>query len=315
MTTARDRREIRLLDKLRNLGRAVSGYGSDGAVYPFRVEEFVQHLRGYGGLILAGAEQVPGIGNLAENLRSGFAVIAGGRASLDGTVPAADQAGDGQAQRILTDEMGRIWVTAWPVPPSTDPIVPQTVISRPSKGPILDYYGSPTAPIELPNSGSGDTIYCDNIEVTDANTVNVELYMYWRSELDAFTLLFNVGIGLESSGDGIYWSPISMVDRVELISPATLYRLDTGQTGLITPSTTGGYADATTTQNAPLLEDVLAALPAPISATTEPFVVQRAIRFRVDYELYVRLVLCPIYTEPSSGVVPGLAVRVNKATG
>jgi hypothetical protein len=94
-----------------------------------------------------------------------------------------------------------------------------------------------------------------------------------------------------------------------------MFRDDNGQTGGTALSTTGGFANAANTQNAIMKEDNVAMLAAPISATVTPFVVQRVYRFPVLFELYVRVVVEPIYTEPPDRTPPSLLIRVNKAAG
>lgn len=112
--TDRDNREALTSDK-RSKATLLAGVDSSGHVRVLNVEEvrFQGPAGGYDGLVLATHEQVQ------QLLRSGFTTLAGGRASADGTVPTADQAADGTAQRILVDEMGRLWVV--PLPP--DPVV------------------------------------------------------------------------------------------------------------------------------------------------------------------------------------------------
>lgn len=112
--TDRDNREAIALDK-RNKAVLLAGVDSSGHVRVANIEEvrFQGPGGGYDGLVLATHEQVQ------QLMRSGFTTLAGGRASADGTVPSADQAADGTAQRILVDEMGRIWV----VPVASPPVV------------------------------------------------------------------------------------------------------------------------------------------------------------------------------------------------
>lgn len=111
-TTTRDRRDLAQIKKLIGRGHPIGGIGSDGKVYPLRIEEFTGRARGYGGVLLAAHEQVPAFGQAGTELRSGFALVAGGRVSLDGTVPTGDQGAAGQAQRILVDADGKVWVVA-----------------------------------------------------------------------------------------------------------------------------------------------------------------------------------------------------------
>lgn len=184
------------------------------------------------------------------------------------------------------------------------------LIVRACKGPLLDYIASPTDPLLLGNTASGEAIYGDTIDVTDAQWLNVELFVFWDESGGAASESVNVGLGLEESGDGVYWSPIPVIDRVALVSPATNFRDDTG---LVVPSTTGGLATAATTQNATLPEDVPVLFATPISATTDPFVVQRSLSFYVPSRLYVRVVIVPTYSEPPDVIPPSIAVRVNKA--
>lgn len=181
---------------------------------------------------------------------------------------------------------------------------------RARKGPSLDYYGSPSAPVELSATGSGEAIYGDTLDVTDATWLHVEIMLFLQSDV-AETENANLAVGLETSQDGVYWSPLPVINRAGLIAPATMFRNDTGVSA--TPSTTGGYAAAATTQNAPLYEDLTPILPATLTTTGDPLVVQRAVPFNVAGALYVRVVLLPIYTEPPDRELPMLAVRVNKA--
>lgn len=181
---------------------------------------------------------------------------------------------------------------------------------RARKGPSLDYYGTPDAPIELSTTGSGDAIYGDTLDVSDATWLHVEIMFFLQSDV-AETENANLAVGLETSQDGVYWSPLPVINRASLISPATMFRNDTGVSA--TPSTTGGYAAAATTQNAPLYEDLTPILPATLTTTGDALVVQRALPFNVASALFVRVVFLPIYTEPPDRALPMLAARVNKA--
>jgi hypothetical protein len=123
----------------------------------------------------------------------------------------------------------------------------------------------------------------------------------------------NAAVGLEASMDGIYWFPIGVINRAAPIAPATMFRDDDGQAGASTPSATGGFADASTTQNAPMLEDMVSMLPATASVVATPFVVQRDYSFYVGNRMYVRVVVVAIYTEPPDFITPSLGITVMKA--
>lgn len=180
------------------------------------------------------------------------------------------------------------------------------------KGPSLDYIGSPSAPYEIGTTGSGDAIYGDTIDVSDCNYLHVEVFFLLPSEAGPVeTTAANLAVGLECSQDGVYWSPLPVINRAGALSPSTMYRNDNGQSA--TPSATGGYAAAATTQNAPLLEDMLAFLATPLTTSTADLVVQRAIPFYVGSALFVRVVFVPTYTEPPDTETPLLVCRVNKA--
>lgn len=210
------------------------------------------------------------------------------------------------------DSLGNALVTDPAYKAGQDPAggIGDALMVRTTVGPSLDYYGTPDAPIDM--AGSEEAIYGDTIDVTDADWLHVEVMFHLQSSGGAETENANLAVGLESSQDGVYWSPYTVVNRASLISPSTMFRNDTGQTAGA-PSATGGYAAAATTQNAPLLEDLTPILPAVLTTTGNPIVVQRAIPFNVASALYVRVVLVPIYTEPPDRSVPALCVRVNKA--
>lgn len=181
---------------------------------------------------------------------------------------------------------------------------------RARKGPSLDYYGTAAAPIELSTTGSGDAIYGDTLDVTDATWLHVEFSFFMPALGDAM----NVAVGLETSSDGVYWYPLPVINRASPITPSTMIRPDDGLVGALTPSTTGGYAlDPPTTQNAPMLEDMLAFLATPASLPGDIQVMQRAIPFNVASALYVRVVFVAIYAEPPDVEVPSVYIRVNKA--
>lgn len=184
---------------------------------------------------------------------------------------------------------------------------------RSNKGPKLDYYGSFTAPIQLGSTASGEAIYGDIIEVTDADWLDAHVALFFNEDGGAGTEGCNAAVGLEASQDGVYWFPIGVINRVAPISPATMFRDDDGQAGASTPSTTGGFADASTTQNAPMLEDLVPMLPAVASVVADPFVVQRDFSFYVGNRMYVRLVVVAIYSEPPDVVTPSLGITVMKA--
>lgn len=183
--------------------------------------------------------------------------------------------------------------------------------SRCRKGPSLDYIASPSAPLEIGATGSEEAIYGDTLDVTDADWLHVEAMFFLISGV-AETLAANLAVGLESSQDGINWTPYAVVNRAGAIVPATMFRNDSGQTAGL-PSPTGGYAAAVTTQNAPLLEDMLAFLATPLSTAGSSIVLPRVIPFSVVSALYVRVVCVPVFTEPPDHELPQLAVRVNKA--
>ena len=182
---------------------------------------------------------------------------------------------------------------------------------RATKGPQIDYLGSLSAMVTLGASASGVAIYGDIIDVTDTEYVFLGVQFRFNEDAGAFTVNANLAIGLESSGDGINWFPVSVIDRVNLIDPATMFRDDAGQT--TQQIADGGFADATTTQNAVFLEDMVAILPANATATTDPFVVSRAYRVLVPYEPYVRFVFSPIYDEPPDTAPPSIAAIYTKA--
>lgn len=150
---------------------------------------------------------------------------------------------------------------------------------RARKGPMLDYYGTADAPIELSTTGSGDAVYCDTLDVTDATLLHVEVSFF----MPALGQEMNLAVGLETSADGVYWYPLPVINRSAPISPTTMYRNDDGLVGALTPSTTGGYADVATTQNAPLLEDMVALLAANVTLPGDIQVIQRAIPFNVAF--------------------------------
>lgn len=312
--TDRDNREALSSDK-RAKALLLAGVDSSGHVRVVSIEEarFQGPGGGYDGLVLATHEQVQ------QLMRSGFATLVGGRASSNSTVPTTDQAEDAAAQRVLIDAMGRVWVHDPFYKAGQDPAgaIADGLSVRCRKGPSLDYIASPASPLAIPSNGSGDAIYGDTLDVTDANWLNVEVMFHLQAAGNVETENANLGIGLESSEDGFYWSPVPVVNRASLISPATMFRNDNGQTSGA-PSTTGGFTDAANTQNAPLPEDVLALWPANRSATADandPDVTQRVIPFYVAAYLYVRVVFVPIFSEPPDFLVPLLSARVHKAVG
>jgi hypothetical protein len=183
---------------------------------------------------------------------------------------------------------------------------------RSNKGPKLDYYGSLLVPTVLGAAASGEAIYCDTLDVTDADWLDAHVALFFNEDAGDVTTACNAAVGLEASMDGIYWFPIGVINRAAPIAPATMFRDDDGQTvGL--PSATGGFADATTTQNAPMLEDMVPMLPAVASAVADPFVVQRDFSFYVGNRMYVRLVVVAIYSEAVGTLPPSLGITVMKS--
>lgn len=181
---------------------------------------------------------------------------------------------------------------------------------RCATGPVLDYIESFDAPLTLSATGSGEAIYGDTLDVTDANWLMLEFAYWLQEDAGAFTTNANLGIGLEESADGVTWCPVPLINRAAVLAAATNFRDDTGA-GLV-PSTTGGFTDNANTNNAPLPEDVPILYPAARTATVDD-VTQRVIGFYVGQYAYVRIVFIPTYVEPPDNVVPLLAARVYKA--
>lgn len=186
---------------------------------------------------------------------------------------------------------------------------------RATKGPLLVYYSTVAdAPVQLGNTASGEAIYGDTIDVTDAKFLIVYVAFFLNEDGGAVTENANLSIGFEASGDGVSWYPVGVIDRTTLIAPATMFRDDTGlSAGAL--STTGGLATAAMTQNAPLKEDMVPILPAVASAVAADVVIQKAYRFLCEFESYVRVVAVAIYTEPPDVVPPSLYMAAQKATG
>lgn len=187
--------------------------------------------------------------------------------------------------------------------------------TRATKGPLLEYYGVDGAPIELGAAASGEALYFDTLDVTDAKFLIVYVAFFLNEDTDVVTTAANLALNIESSGDGINWFPLGVINRAGAFAPSTVFRDDTGlSAGAL--STTGGFADATTTQNAPMLEDMVPILPAPASATVAgTVVIQKSFRFLVEFEAYVRVVAVATYDEPPDVLVPSLYLAVQKATG
>lgn len=181
---------------------------------------------------------------------------------------------------------------------------------RARKGPSLDYIGTTAAPVDA--TGSGEAMYGDTLDVSDCDWLHVEVLFFLPSTAGPVeTENANIAVGLESSQDGVYWSPYPVINRSGALAPSTMFRDDNGQS--VTPSATGGYAAAATTQNAPLLEDLTPLLPTPLTTTGNDLVVQRAVPFNVASALFVRVVVVMIYTEPPDRETPAVTIRVNKA--
>lgn len=189
--------------------------------------------------------------------------------------------------------------------------------TRGIKGPLLEYYGVDGVQTLLETGDFNtvaNTIYGDTLDVTDSKYLIAYVAFFLNEDGGVVTEAANLGVSLEASGDGISWYPVGVVNRVIAISPATCFRDDDGlSAGAL--SATGGLATAAMTQDPILQEDVVMMLPAPASAVTETVVVQRAYRFLVEFELYVRLVFTVNYDGPTDVVPPSIYVAVNKAAG
>lgn len=189
---------------------------------------------------------------------------------------------------------------------------------RATKGPLLVYYDTDGEPTELAvgdfNTVSND-IYGDTLDVTDAKYLIVYVAFFLRfSAGPVVTTAANLAVNLESSGDGINWFPLGVINRAIAITPATVFRDDAGATaGAL--STEGGIASAAMTQNAVLVEDNVLVFPAPTSAVAATVVVQRAYRFLVEFESYVRVAAMAHYDGPTDVLPPSLYMAVQKATG
>ena len=191
--------------------------------------------------------------------------------------------------------------------------------TRATKGPLLVYIDDGAGDPLLLEAGNfnlvANTIPGDTLDVTDSKFLVAYVAFFLNFEAGpVVTEAANLGVSLEASGDGISWYPVGLVNRVIAITPTTNFRDDDGlSAGAL--STTGGFASAATTQNPILQEDVIMILPAPASAVSATVVIQRAYRFLVEFELYVRLVFTANYDGPTDVKPPSLYVAVNKAAG
>lgn len=188
--------------------------------------------------------------------------------------------------------------------------------TRGIKGPLLVYYDDDGDPVQLTSADHNtvaNTIYGDTLDVTDAKFLIVYVDYYLNEDGGAVTTAANLAVNIESSGDGISWRPLGVVNRAIAISPATAFRDDDGTL----PNTTGGLATAAMAQNAVLQEDNVLIFPAPATAValTGTVVAERGYRFLVEFESYVRVVFMANYDGPTDVVPPSLYVEVQKAAG
>lgn len=214
------------------------------------------------------------------------------------------------------DTLGNVFVHDPVYKAGQDPAggIADALSTRGIKGPLLVYYdtdGDPTLLEAGDFNTVANTIYGDTLDVTDSKFLIVYVDFYLNEDGGAVTTAANLAINIESSGDGIKWRPLGVVNRAIAITPATAFRNDDGTL----PNTTGGLATAAMAQNAVLQEDNVLVFPAPASAVAATVVAERGYRFLVEFESYVRVVAIANYDGPTDVVPPSLYIEVQKAAG